>query len=60
MTLLTEAELAKELNVSPWTVRRWRFKMQRPHIRPSKQILYRLSAVSEWLISQEQTNCSPV
>lgn len=60
MTLLTEAELAKELNVSPWTVRRWRLTLNLPHIRPSKQILYRLSAVSEWLISQEQTNCSPV
>lgn len=51
---LTEKELAAELGLSHWTVRRWRVKEGLPNITLGSRILYRLDTVLAWLDEQEQ------
>lgn len=52
--ILTEKELAAELGISYWTVRRWRVKEGLPNITLGSRILYRLDTVLAWLDEQEQ------
>ena len=56
MKILTEKQLAKELDVSHWTIRTWRLQLGLPHIRTSGRIFYRLEAVKVWMEKQERTN----
>lgn len=51
--VLTEAELADSLGLSPWTVRRWRLSEGLPVIQVGRRYLYRREAVLSWLASRE-------
>ena len=51
--LFTEAELATELGVSSWSVRRWRINEGLPVVKVSGRFLYRLDSVISWLESLE-------
>ena len=51
--LLTESELANELGLSAWTVRRWRLTAELPVIKVGGRFLYRIESVEHWLESQE-------
>ncbi len=48
-TIYTESELAKELQISQWTVRSWRLKLGLPHFRTAGKIFYRKETVDKWL-----------
>jgi excisionase family DNA binding protein len=53
--LLTEAEVADLLRVSPRTVRRWRNEgTGPPALRVGRRIRYRRSAVEAWLDRRDQ------
>jgi len=54
--LLKEAELAKKLGISSWTIRKWRLKFGLPHIRPANQIFYRWTEVEHWMTTKKITN----
>ena len=54
--LLTEAELANELGLSAWTVRRWRLSEELPFIKIGGRFLYRIESVEYWLESREATS----
>ena len=51
--LFTEAELATELGVSSWSVRRWRLNEGLPVCKISGRFMYRLDSVISWLESLE-------
>ena len=51
--LFTEAELATELGISSWTVRRWRLNEGLPVCKISGRFMYRLDSVIKWLESFE-------
>ena len=51
--LFTEAELAAELGISSWTVRRWRINEGLPVCHISGRFMYRLDSVIKWLESFE-------
>jgi hypothetical protein len=53
--LFTEKEVAKVLNISIWTVRRWRLKANLPYIGDGRRYFYRLSSVRYWIKTQEGT-----
>jgi hypothetical protein len=53
--LFTEKEVAKALNISIWTVRRWRLKANLPYIGDGRRYFYRLSSVRSWIKAQEGT-----
>jgi predicted DNA-binding transcriptional regulator AlpA len=47
--------LARELNVSPRTIARWHARREGPpRVKQGRTILYRKSAVIEWLQSRER------
>ena len=52
-TLFTEAELAALLELSAWTVRRWRLSEGLPCITIGRRFLYRRESVLAWLESRE-------
>ena len=51
--LFTEAELATELGISSWTVRRWRINEGLPVCKIAGRFMYRLDSVIKWLESFE-------
>lgn len=56
MKIFTERELAKELGVSPWTVRRWRIIAKLPYFRTAGRIFYRMESVLCWMAKEEERN----
>lgn len=56
MNVLSEKELAKNLGVSPWTIRNWRLKAGLPYFGTAGRIFYRIEAVSDWMKQEEQKN----
>jgi hypothetical protein len=54
--VLSEKELAVELNLSPWTVRTLRLQAGLPHFRTAGRVFYRLESVKSWMDAQEQAN----
>ena len=53
--VMTEKELAEELGLSPWTVRRLRLQEGCPHFWCGKRVLYRLETVLAWISSKESS-----
>ena len=51
--VLTEAELADSLGLSPWTVRRWRLSEGLPVIQVGRRYRYKRDSVLKWLESRE-------
>ncbi len=58
MKIFTERELARELKVSPWTVRGWRIKANLPHFRTAGRVFYRMESVINWMDKEEEHNAS--
>ena len=60
MEILSERELAKKLNVSPWTIRNWRLNEGLPHVRTGKgrngRFHYNLASVKKWWAERERAN----
>lgn len=56
MEILTESELAERLNISIWTVRKWRLNLGLPHLRTARRIFYRWDTVEKWMSDQENKN----
>ncbi len=56
MKIYTEIELAAELNVSHWTIRRWRVSAGLPHFRTAGRIFYRMESVLAWMNKAEAEN----
>lgn len=54
--VLNEREIAVELGISPWTVRRLRLQLGMPHFRTAGRIFYRLGTVTEWMAEQERAS----
>lgn len=54
MKVLTEKELAVELGLSAWTVRRMRIQENCPCFNVGKRIFYRLESVLAWIAAKEQ------
>lgn len=52
--VLSEKELAKELGLSPWTVRTLRLQSGLPHFRTAGRVFYRLESVVKWMDCQER------
>jgi hypothetical protein len=52
--VFTERELAEELGLSYWTIRKFRVEKGMPHFRTAKKIFYRLDTVLDWLGKQEE------
>lgn len=59
MELLTEKDLVLRLNVSYWTIRRWRLSCGLPYIKEGR-ILYRPEAVQKWIEEKEKRNSHQV
>lgn len=53
LKLCTEAKTAEVLEVSTWTIRRWRLSEGLPVVKIGGRFFYRLDAVLEWLKSKE-------
>ena len=51
--LLNEIEIAEELNVSPWTISRWRKANGMPTMKIGGRYFYKMDAVNAWLDSFE-------
>jgi len=51
--LLTEAEIAAELGISAWSIRRWRLSEGLNFIKIGGRFYYRTEAVHAWLASRE-------
>lgn len=51
--LLTESELAVELGLSAWTVRRFRLSEGLPVCKIAGRFFYRLESVQAWFASRE-------
>lgn len=58
MALLTEIALAKALNLSKVTVRRWRLREELPFLKMGHRYYYRLDAVVQWLKEKETESLS--
>lgn len=56
VTILGEKELAKALNISPWTIRLWRLQAGLPYFRTAGRIFYRMEAVLRWMDEEERKN----
>lgn len=56
--VLTEKELATELNLSPWTIRTLRIQSGLVHFRTAGRIFYRLESVLAWMDAQERSSSS--
>ena len=56
--LFTEAELAAELGISSWTVRRWRLNESLPVCKISGRFMYRMESVLKWLEGLETTGAA--
>jgi excisionase family DNA binding protein len=53
--LLTTVELAKLLNISPKTVRKWRYERNLPAIKVGKRLVrYRKKDILAWLKTMEK------
>lgn len=57
--VLTEKELASELGLSPWTVRRMRLSEGCPCFRIGNRIFFRLESVLSWIAEREQGKPEP-
>ena len=58
--IYSEKELAKELGLSYWTVRKFRLELGMPHFRTEKRVFYRLDPVLKWIDAKEQSSrCEP-
>lgn len=51
--LFTEKEIAIALNISIWTIRRWRLKEGLPYIGTGRRYFYRMPSIKEWMTRQE-------
>ena len=60
MALLTEIALAKTLNLSKLTIRRWRRREEMPFIRIGRRYYYRLDAVVQWIKEKETKSQSHI
>ena len=60
MALLTEIALAKTLNLSKLTIRRWRRREKIPFIRIGHRYYYRLDAVVQWIKEKETKSQSHI
>lgn len=56
LKIYTERELARELSVSPWTIRLWRTKTNLPHFRTAGRVFYRMESVLSWMAKEEERN----
>ena len=54
--ILSEKEVATELGLSYWTVRKLRLQCGLPHFRTAGKIFYRLSSVTVWM-AQKEADC---
>lgn len=54
MKALTEKEIAKEIGISKWTIRRLRLDYGLPVTKVGRRYLYRLDSVLEWFAQQEK------
>lgn len=52
--VLTDKEIAKELGLSPWTIRKWRLEGGMPFFQVGHRIFYRYDSVMDWLDEQEK------
>lgn len=51
--LFSEADLAVELGVSPWSIRLWRLRENLPVCSVGGRFYYRIESVNAWLESHE-------
>ncbi len=57
MEILSEKELAKRVNVSPWTVRNWRLNEGLPCVKTgSGRIHYSMESFQSWWAEKETAN----
>jgi hypothetical protein len=54
--ILSEKQLAAELQLSAWTVRSLRLQAGLPYFRTAGRIFYRMSSVIEWMSEEEKKN----
>ena len=54
MKALMEKEIAKEIGLSQWTIRRLRLDYGLPVTKVGRRYLYRLDSVVEWFSLQEK------
>ena len=59
MRILTENELANELGLSAWTVRRMRLQEGCPHFRVGNRVFYEWEAVCRWIETKQQAGPKP-
>ena len=52
--VLTEKELASELGLSQWTIRRMRLQEGCPHFTVGSRVFYRLESVLSWISEREE------
>ena len=55
MKVFTEKEIAKELGLSKWTIRRLRATYGLPVTKVGSRYVYRLDSVLEWFSQQEKS-----
>lgn len=53
MKVMTEKQLAEELGLSIWTIRKMRIQKGLPYFGTSGRILYRMESVLKWMDEQE-------
>ena len=58
MALLTEIALAKTLNLSKVTIRRWRLKEKLPFLKMGHRYYYQFKSVEQWLKEKEAESLS--
>ena len=58
LKLYTEAELAEALEVSQWTIRRWRLAEGLPVCKIGGRFMYRMDSVERWLAENETAGAS--
>lgn len=51
--VLNEREIAAELGLSPWTIRRLRLQLGLPYFRTAGRVFYRLETVRSWMAEME-------
>ena len=58
MEILSEQELASLLQISKWTVRKWRLEGGLPHIQVARRIFYRMETVQTWMAEMERSSAT--
>lgn len=53
MKVMTEKQLAEELGLSVWTIRKMRIQKGLPYFGTAGRILYRMESVLKWIENQE-------